>query len=248
MTNLQPAAKKTGFELTPERALLLLPVASGVLIAALLVVVGLVPLLAKLKEQNALVRTYQDQAGQIPMMRSQQLKSRQRLEEVQAKEQKLLALVSNVEQLDTLLTVLNQLARINNVSIVSVEPEKVEAAATDPAASAAAPAAPAADPAAAAAPAQDARFLRRHYGLTVEGGFVNLLNFFRQVESLSTAILIKDLEITGAQGGGGSTQGPSGASASQQTVKMRLTAYQRKPPEAPAEAATPDPAAAVPTP
>ena len=55
MTNFQPEQKATGLALvTPERALLLLPVLAGVVLAALIAGLALVPLAGKLQELDKL--------------------------------------------------------------------------------------------------------------------------------------------------------------------------------------------------
>ena len=241
MTNLQSTPSGAKLPITPEQALVVLPALGGVLLAGLLAAAGLLPLNNQLKQQSERLRTYQEQEQQWPLLRRQQASLLEQLDTAEQKEARLIRLVSDVDQLDTLLTALNQLATETGVELMTVEPEKQAAPA------AAKPGAPGAEKEA-AKPKTDDRFLKKNYLMIMEGGYGGLLEFLRRVETLNTAVLIADLEVTGSKGSGEAKD-----QVPKLTLKYRLTAYQRVPakqePEkaaAPGEqpVAVPDPAGA----
>ena len=215
MTNLQGAAGGAKLPITPEQALVVLPALGGVVLAAVVAAAGLLPLNNQLKQQSERLSTYRDQEQQLPLLRRQQSALIEQLETAERKETRLISLVSDVDQLDTLLTALNQLATGTGVVIMTVEPEKKAAPA------AAKPGAPAEE---AAKPKTDERFLKRNYLMVMEGGYTSLVEFLRRVETLNTAVLISDLEVTAAK-----SSGDAKDQAAKLTLKCRFTAYQRVP-------------------
>ena len=237
MTNLQGAPGGAKLPITPEQALVVLPALGGVVLAAVLAAAGLFPLNNQLKQQSERLTTYRDQEQQLPLLRRQQATLREQLDTAAQKEARLIRLVSDVDQLDTLLTALNQLATETDVELMTVEPEKKAAEA------AAKPGTPAAEKNAKSK--TDDRFLKRNYLMIMEGSYGGFLEFLRRVETLNTAVLIADLEITG---------GKSSSEVKDQvpklTLKFRLTAYQRVPEkkEAKQAAAAGDEPVAIPDP
>jgi type IV pilus assembly protein PilO len=217
MTNLQGASGGVKLPITPEQALVVLPALGGVVLAAVVAAAGLLPLNNQLKQQSERLSTYRDQEQQLPLLRRQQSALLEQLDTVERKESRLISLVSDVDQLDTILTALNQLATGTGVVIMTVEPEKKAA----PAPAAATPGAP---PQEADKPKTDERFLKRNYLLVMEGSYGSLLEFLRRVETLNTAVLIADLEVTAAK-----SSGDAKGQAAKLTLKCRLTAYQRVP-------------------
>lgn len=215
MTNLQGASGGVKLPITPEQALVVLPALGGVVLAAVVAAAGLLPLNNQLKQQSERLSTYRDQEQQLPLLRRQQSALLEQLDTAERKESRLISLVSDVDQLDTILTALNQLATGTGVVIMTVEPEKKAAPA------AAKPGTPAEE---AAKPKTDERFLKRNFLMVMEGGYGSFVEFLRRVETLNTAILIADLEVTAAK-----SSGDAKDQAAKLTLKCRLTAYQRVP-------------------
>jgi len=210
MTNLQTTRQSPQrLPFTPEQALILLPAIGGVLLAGLVALVALQPLLGSAKVQEERLRTYQEHEAELPLLRRQQDMLQRRLEAAQGKQNRIAALVSNVDRLDTLLAGFNRLAATAGVNLVSVEPEpKLEASAAK-----ASKADTAATP-----KKEDDRFMLQHYLLELRGSYIGIQRFLRDLEMLNTAVLISNLSVSSDKAG------QPGAL----TIKMRLAAYQKK--------------------
>ena len=221
MTNLQGSPSGVKLPITPEQALVVLPALGGVVLAAVLAGAGLVPLHGQLTAQEERLRTFRDQEQQLPLLRRQQSTLLDQLQTAEQQEERVMKLVSDVDQLDTLLTALNRLAAATGVVIMTVEPEKKAAPA--PAAK------PPAGQEAEAKPKDDERFLKRNYLMVMEASYGGFLEFLRRVESLNTAVLISDLEITGGKSTDAANDKSAPGQAPKLSVKLRLTAYQRVP-------------------
>ncbi|MBJ7364538.1 MAG: hypothetical protein JHD39_06480, partial [Synechococcus sp. SupBloom_Metag_053] len=123
MTNFQPEQKATGLALvTPERALLLLPVLAGVVLAAVIAGLALVPLAGKLQELDKLEKeriTKRDALAEV-------VRAQGRLFQQQARSKgqkmKLLQLVAGDRSLATLLSQLSVEAAKAGVNLESYEP------------------------------------------------------------------------------------------------------------------------------
>jgi type IV pilus assembly protein PilO len=230
MTNLQTPSPNSRFPITPEQALVLLPALGGVLAAAVMAAAALLPLLTQVSQQDERLRLYQKQEQDLPLLRRQQLTLQVKIDQATAQEQRLLKLVSDVEELDTLLTALNQMAGASGVAMVSVEPERELSSADGKPAR---PKPKAQDQAKKSALPEDDRFEKRSFLMTVDGPYVGLLEFLRKVETLNTAVLISDLEIqaSGSPGSGGGATGGDASGQNKPSMKFRLTAYKRIPPE-----------------
>lgn len=223
MTNLQGSPSGARLPITPEQALVVLPALGGVVLAAVVAAAGLVPLHGQLTAQEERLRTFRDQEQQLPLLRRQQSTLLEQLQKAEQQEKRVMQLVSDVDQLDTLLTALNRLAAATGVVIMTVEPEKTAA----PAAGAKPPTPAGQD--AEAKPKDDPRFLKRNYLMVMEAGYGGLLEFLRRVETLNTAVLISDLEVTAGKSSDAADGKAGPAQAPKLSVKWRLTAYQRAP-------------------
>ena len=230
MTNLQAPSSKARLPITPEQALVILPAAGGALIALALSAAALVPLLTQAGQQDERLRLYQQQESDLPLLRRQQLTMHLKIDQASAQEERLLRLVSAIDRLDTLLTVLNQMATSSGVAMLTVEPERDLSAADGKPTR---PKPKAQDETKQSAMPEDDRFEKQSYLMTVEGPYVGLLEFLRKVETLNTAILISDLEIqaAGSPGSGGGASAGAAAGQNKPTMKFRLTAYKRIPPD-----------------
>ena len=112
--------------LTPERAVLVVPVFAGLGLSMALLSVGITPLTIRVREQSEVVEQLTTKAEFVPVLR-QQLAAvkRDQLERDQQLD-RLLELVAGTSELQTFLAGLNDLARVHNVSITTTKPGAVE--------------------------------------------------------------------------------------------------------------------------
>ena len=216
MTNFQPEQKATGLALvTPERALLLLPVLAGVVVAAVIAGLALVPLAGKLQELDKLEKeriTKRDALADV-------VRAQGRLFQQQARSKgqkmKLLQLVAGERSLATLLSQLSVEAAKAGVNLESYEPQTTTAAPV--AATPAVPGAPA-SPAASGDPLLGEGVKKEQQLMVVKGSYQGLLMFLRQLEWVTPLLVISDLSLE------------AGQEKAETTLKFTLTAYSRTQP------------------
>lgn len=220
MTNFQPEQKATGLALvTPERALLLLPVLAGVVVAAVIAGLALVPLAGTLQELDKLEKeriTKRDALAEV-------VRAQGRLFQQQARSKgqkmKLLQLVAGDRAGDrSLATLLSQLsveAAKAGVNLESYEPQTSTAAPV--ASTPAVPGAPA-TPAASGDPLLGEGVKKEQKLMVVKGSYQGLLMFLRQLEWVTPLLVISDLSLE------------AGQEKAETTLKFTLTAYSRTQP------------------
>ena len=231
MTNLSGVIGQDRLKwLTPERAVLVLPVLAGLAMAFLILPAGVWPISERLNNQQEEVDLLRSKSIAVPQLRQQlaELSARQRLREQQL--DRLLALVAGTSELNTFLAELNDLAYANGVVITTTEPGEVQrfipqvspAAATDGAP-------PAAGGEDASAPSGDALLMKglekRSAGLTVQGGFLQVYGFLRALERLQVFVIVSEMNVQSeaqSQGGNDDEASPK--------IRMfiKLTAYGRQ--------------------
>ena len=211
MTNFQPEQKATGLALiTPERALLLLPVLAGVVVAAVIAGLALVPLAGTLQELDKLEKeriTKRDALAEV-------VRAQGRLFQQQARSKgqkmKLLQLVAGDRAGDrSLATLLSQLsveAAKAGVNLESYEPQTSTAAPV------------AATPAATGDPLLGEGIKKEQKLMVVKGSYQGLLMFLRQLEWVTPLLVISDLSLE------------AGQEKAETTLKFMLTAYSRTQP------------------
>jgi hypothetical protein len=221
MTNFQPEQKATGLALvTPERALLLLPVLAGVVLAAVIAGLALVPLAGKLQELDKLEKeriTKRDALAEV-------VRAQGRLFQQQARSKgqkmKLLQLVAGDRSLATLLSQLSVEAAKAGVNLESYEPQISTAAPV-----VVSPGAPAAngDPLLGEGVKKDQQLM------VVKGSYQSLLMFLRQLEWVTPLLVISDLSLEAGQEQTQLKQNQA-AEKTETTLKFTLTAYSRTQP------------------
>jgi len=234
MTNLQEADAQRRRLITPERAVLVLPVLAGLVVAGLLLLFGLSPLLLQVQQRKAVVEEMQAKQDDLPRLkrRLERLKERQQM--AQGQQERLFQLVAGTDALTTWLTQVNRFATQQGLSIVSVEPQPIERyrppapSAADggspPSADANAPAPPPVDPLLAAQ-------IEKHSALFIlQGPFPRLVRFLQQLEQLQVMVLASDVELE-AVSPATAAPAPAGATAANPQAKLRLrfSAYGRIP-------------------
>ena len=112
--------------LTPERAVLVVPLAAGLGLSMALLSIGVTPLTIRVRTQSEVVEQRSTKAEFVPVLR-QQLAAVKR-EQVERDQQldRLLALVAGTSELQTFVAGLNDLARLHNVVITTTKPGGVE--------------------------------------------------------------------------------------------------------------------------
>ena len=204
--------------LSPERALLVVPVLAGLGLSVLAFSVGITPLALRVKQQEAVVEDLSFKSEMLPLRRQELADLKQ--QQVQREQQldRLLALVAGTSQLNTFLAELNDLAKSNGVAITTTKPGGVERFTPPPA-----PTAQEASPQAAGLKARvsssdallNKGLEKRSAGLTVKGPFPQVLAFLQSLERLQVFVIISEMDVK--------------AEASDVTMNLKLTAYGRQP-------------------
>ena len=123
MSDSSSAKVRAQFRITPEQALLVIPILIGIAISLVVALGGLYPLLPMLQKQEQRLKLYQEQRDDLPFLRRRLIASDDQYLKLQNQQLKLVSLVSSADKLDTIFTAINRLALVNDLDIVSVEPE-----------------------------------------------------------------------------------------------------------------------------
>lgn len=235
MTNFQVGGPSKPQLLTPERAVLILPVLAGVVVAGLLVAFGVAPQVVTLQQRQEQLKDLEARQAELPMLRAQLNALVQRMSELKGQQGRLVDLIGGATELRTLLTQLNTMAVASGVTLLSIEPQAVErgakqAPAPPPNNSGAPP-----DPKAPPPPPADKLLpegLEKHSALvTLEGPFRGLVRLLQQLEGLAVIVVVEDLDLeaaTPAAANQGTTpQTPAPAAEPITKLKLRLSAYGR---------------------
>lgn len=231
MTNLSGELRQGRFKwLTPENAVVVLPVLAGLVMAALIAPSGIWPLSERVTNKKEEVELLRSKSIAVPQLRQQlaELSARQRLREQQL--DRLLALVAGTSELNTFLSELNDLAYATGVVITTTEPGDVQrfiAQASPAGTTDSAP--PAAGGEAGSAPSGDALLNKglekRSAGLTVQGGFLPVYEFLRALEKLQVFVIVSEMDI---QSEAQSRTENNEVAAPKIRMSLELTAYGRQ--------------------
>lgn len=231
MTNLSGELRQGRFKwLTPENAVVVLPVLAGLVMAALIAPSGIWPLSERVTNKKEEVELLRSKSIAVPQLRQQlaELSARQRLREQQL--DRLLALVAGTSELNTFLSELNDLAYATGVVITTTEPGDVQrfiAQASPAGTTDSAP--PAAGGEAGSAPSGDALLNKglekRSAGLTVQGGFLPVYEFLRALEKLQVFVIVSEMDI---QSEAQSRTENKEVAAPKIRMSLELTAYGRQ--------------------
>ena len=213
--------------LTPERAVLVVPVLAGLGLSMALLSVGVTPLTIRVREQNEVVEQLTTKAEFVPVLR-QQLAAVKR-EQVERDQQldRLLELVAGTSELQTFLAGLNDLARVHNVAITTTRPGAVERfKAPMPASGQEAP--PAAGSGGSQAAGDDPLLNRglekRSAAITVKGPFQQVLAFLQSLEHLEVFVVISEMNVREQN-----RQTEDGIDQPEVVMDLTLSAYGRQP-------------------
>ena len=200
MTNFQAKPDVTRLRwLTPERAVLLLPIAVGLVAAVALVSFAVAPLTLRVQQKRQEVDGLRRLRDELPLLQAQLLASRRQLDQRRQQQQALLELVAGVNELDTFLAELNNLADQMGVTLTMAEPGEIQVYQPPAIAineqDAPPPAAAGGEGAEPADPLLKNGLERRSAEIGVSGTFNQLLAFMRALESLQVFVQISDLVL-----------------------------------------------------
>ena len=230
MTNFQIVERSKPRLITPERAVLLIPIIAGAMVGVVLLLFGLIPLLVQVQEKRDVLQGMERKKSELPILRQQLAALSKKKAKSMAQQERLLNLVAGTTQLHTFLAQLNQFAVEQGVSIVKVEPQAIERPAPKPAS----PPADTADDGATAPPLPPEdpllvqKLEKRSALLTVQGPFRRIIAFLQQMEQLQVIVIASDLELRlGAPNQRSSGNSADGEDVTQTTLKLKLSAYGR---------------------
>jgi hypothetical protein len=229
MTNFQSAEALQRRWITPERAVLVLPVLGGAVLAVLVLMFGLSPLLVQVQQRRSAVEEMQRKESDLPLLKRQLDALLQRQLDAQAQQQRLLELVAGKAPLSTWLTQINRLAAQQGLAILSVEPQPIERyrpPAPPPPAGGAAP--PPNQPPPPADPLLTSTVEKHSVLLVLQGPFPRLVAFLQQLELLQVIVTASDLELEQVPTPVSTAQPAWAPPPPPQTkLKLRLSAYGR---------------------
>ena len=209
MTNFQLKANRpVEAWLTPERAVVVVPILAGLVLAGTLAAAVIRPQLSRLNERRSVVEVMEQKSEALPGLEQALAVRLVEQAEVMAQQQRLLALIAGTSELETFLAELNDLADEHQVLVFSTEPGAIERAPV--------PIAPTDAPVAGAAdlvvgdPLLMQGLEKRSARIQVEGPFVQVLDYLRSLEKLEVFVVTEDLSVMGA------------ASAKDEAMKVRL--------------------------
>ena len=186
--------------LTPERAVVLVPILAGLALATTLVAVVITPQVVQLRESRSVVDVMEQKSDALPGL--VQVLAQRRLEqaEVMAQQQRLLALIAGTGELETFLAQLNDLADRHLVVVTSTVPGAVERASVPVAPSETDPPAAGAVDLSIGDPLLMQGLEKRSARIQVEGSFVQVLAFLRSLENIEVFVVTEDLSVVAAPG------------------------------------------------
>ena len=213
--------------LTPERAVLVVPILAGVGLSLALLSVGVTPLTIRVREQAEVVDQLTTKAEFVPVLRQQlAILLRKQMERDQQLD-RLLELVAGTSELQTFMAGLNDLARSHNVQITTTKPGPLERfRALVPAQDQIAP--PAAggvdSQSVAGDPLLNRGLEKRSAVLTVMGPFQQVLGFLQALEQLEVFVVISEMNVQEQV-----LQTEDGVDQAEVTMDLTLSAYGRQP-------------------
>ena len=191
MTNFQTQTNRPNAAwLTPERAVVILPILVGLALAATLASVVITPQLVQLRERRLVVDVLEQKSKALPGLVEALAQRRLEHAEVMAQQQRLLALIAGTAQLETFLAQLNDLANKHQVVVTATDPGAVERA-PSPVAETDAPAT--------GDPLLMQGLEKRSVRIQVEGAFVQVLDCLRSLENLQVFVITNDLSVVVAR-------------------------------------------------
>ena len=230
MTNFQAQRSPSRLSwLTPERALLFVPVLTSVGVAIALLVVAVVPIWRFVRERQVVVEDLSLKSLALPQLERDLLE--QQTLELQLEDQgtRLINMLAGTKDLDTFLAGLNLLALTHQVSVASTQPGDIEVwippvepedgMEADFGASSSAE-----DVSSSGDALLQEGLEKRSASITVEGAFDQVLGFLRDLENLEVFVIASDLAMEALRASG---QDASDDVAIKTKLELQLSAYGR---------------------
>ena len=230
MTNFQPQKSAAPLRwLTPERALLVLPVLVSVALAAAIAVLLVDPMWRSFRDRQEVVEALTIKSLALPQLQKDLKVQEQEHLQLQAQESRLLSLLAGTNDLDTFLAELNQMSIRHQVTVTTTEPGEIEAfvaALEDQDSTSSDAQLQEGDDSVTRDALLQEGLERRSASLTVQGEFKNVLAFLQDLESLQIFVITSDLDIKAIR-----SSGTDAGSAEQllTSLKLQLSAYGRAP-------------------
>ena len=226
MTNFSGVGRQGVWSwLTPERAVLVMPIFAGFGLSMALVSFGVTPLAIRVREQRNVVEQLTCKADFVPVLRQQlDVLNRKNVERIRQLD-RLLELVAGTSELQTFLAGLNDLGRTHNVAITTTKPGAIERfkaeklAQPEDALSVGAGDPPVSD----VDPLLNPGLEKRSASLTVRGSFQQVLRFLQSLESLEVFVVVSDMNVQGQ-----SRRAEEDVERPEIIMDLTLTAYGRQ--------------------
>jgi len=182
---------------SPERILLVLPIVFGVGVGTLLVMVGVVPVVVQLQQVREEVELMELKKIGLPALRDQLNTLQRDLEAKQEQQTRLVAVVAGSNQLKTFLATLNELTDLMGVQIQAVETKPVVryVAPSPSPQSDQVQTAVASTPPLPTDPLLRPGLERRSVVISMQGPFIALLGFLRELEALEVITITDELTL-----------------------------------------------------
>lgn len=213
------------FSLTPEQALLVLPILGGFVVSLVVFICGLYPLIAMLQKQEDKVKLYQDQSDQISLLQRRLLSSEDQYQLLEAQQLKLISLATSDYGLDTILAVINQMASEKGIQILSVVPEKLIV--SEKSSKPKNKTKELKSSGNVSTLTENELFQSQAYQFEFSGSYVALQQFLVDLESLQTAVLVSDLGVSAPSSSKSAANINSSSSTGNLLLKMRVVALRR---------------------
>ena len=200
MTNFSSGrAPRAAAWMTPERAVVLIPILFGVFLASMLLIFGFTPLSVLVRDRQATVDQLKLKRDAVPGLRQELASLLADQETRETQKDQLLGLIAGTADLATFLAELNTLALAESVTITATEPGEIEPYVPPPEPQEGE--SQAADPTAETTdslpedPLLNEGMEKRSAALTVQGPFERVLGFLRALERLQVFVIINDLSV-----------------------------------------------------
>ena len=194
MTNFQTSQKSWATFITPERAVLVLPIAAGFFLSLIGVFFGVVPLAIRYQKQASMVANMEKKVKDIPAARLQRDESIRQYNITLNQQNRLLNLVAGTAALRTWLTSVNRLANSHKISILKVEPHAREIYIPPLASDTTRPSSKPVNPIP-VDPLLVPSIEKRSATITFQGEFKNLLLLMRSIELLDSIVVASDMKL-----------------------------------------------------
>ena len=124
MTNLSKNKQKRKF-ITPERSLLFTPILVGLIIIISLITFAFRPLIKKLNEEEAKIKTFETKISYIPIYKKYINDISDIRNKARNQQKRLIELISDPNELETILAQINKISIKNNINILSIVPQEI---------------------------------------------------------------------------------------------------------------------------